>query len=134
MTYTARVFDKSKPLPVWIANSVSRRRDYWLRLWQAQPPWADTNAIRAVYKEAARLRGLGYDAEVHHIVPLNGEYVCGLHIAENLQIIDRQLNAQLSNQIYPGQPYKQSDFFGLPAFCRPLPKQYNLELTQHEND
>ena len=126
MRYTARVFDKSKPMPDWIRNNNSQRAPYWRRLWDAQPVWADTDAIRAGYKEAARLRNLGYDVVVDHEMPLNGEFVCGLHVASNLKIIDRRLNGRKSNTTYPGQPYEQLDMFGLPAFCRPLPKQYSL--------
>lgn len=53
----------------------------------ATPAWANKEEIEKIYEEAARLRGLGQDVEVDHIIPLNGKNICGLHIETNLQII-----------------------------------------------
>lgn len=55
---------------------------------QRTPAWADHAAIRAVYEESARLtKETGIQHHVDHIVPLQGETVCGLHVAENLRVI-----------------------------------------------
>jgi hypothetical protein len=60
---------------------------------KATPPWADLDAIRAVYEEAAAL-GL----EVDHIEPLQGKSVCGLHVPWNLQLLTKEANCRKSNK------------------------------------
>ena len=60
---------------------------------KATPKWSDLKAIMNVYDEAARL-GL----EVDHIIPLQGKTVCGLHIAENLQLLTRSQNRSKGNR------------------------------------
>jgi len=66
----------------------------------ATPSWADLDAIRAVYAEAARLTAeTGVRHEVDHIYPLQGKTVCGLHIAANLQILTRSENARKKNRM-----------------------------------
>ncbi len=123
------IFDKTKPKPAWVCNQGLKNtgsRKYWQRVWDAQPVYADPEKIRAIYKEAARLRKLGYDVVVDHIIPLRGEHVCGFHHEDNLQIIDRVLNAQISNHIYPGAPCEQYDMFGVPLILRKPPKQREL--------
>lgn len=59
----------------------------------AIPPWADLDAIAAVYREAARLQELdGVPRHVDHIVPLRGKNVCGLHVETNLRILTASEN------------------------------------------
>lgn len=66
----------------------------------ATPAWADLDAIREFYKEAARLTKVtGIRHEVDHIIPLQGETVCGLHVENNLQILTRSQNARKKNRI-----------------------------------
>jgi hypothetical protein len=66
---------------------------------QATPPWADKDAIRAIYIEAGRRRVMGEDVHVDHVYPLQGETVCGLHIAENLRIIPAAQNRSKWNKM-----------------------------------
>ena len=66
---------------------------------RATPPWADHLAIAAVYQNAQEMRAAGLDVHVDHIIPLKGESVCGLHIAENLQIIPAAENLRKHNRI-----------------------------------
>jgi hypothetical protein len=55
---------------------------------QRTPPWADLQAIRKIYNEAARLtKETGEPWHVDHEIPLNGKLVSGLHLAENLRVI-----------------------------------------------
>ena len=91
-----------------IANSWSRRNPEWGRLSSAKrratklhatPAWADQEAITAIYKEARRLQEvLGIPMHVDHLVPLQGELVCGLHVETNLAIIPAALNLKKSNK------------------------------------
>jgi len=56
------------------------------------PAWADLAAIKKVYKECPE----GY--HVDHIIPLQGENVSGLHIAENLQYLTPEENLSKGNR------------------------------------
>lgn len=105
----AKLFDKSKPIPKWIADpppGVQRRARYWRQMWHAQPAWADKEAIRAIYRESSRRKRTVVD----HIVPLCSGHVCGLHVPWNLEIVDVDDNAAKSNRWWPdswyGEPVK----------------------------
>lgn len=66
----------------------------------ATPAWANLEAIAEFYKEAARLtRETGIRHEVDHIIPLQGQYVCGFHVENNLQILTRSENARKRNKM-----------------------------------
>ena len=66
---------------------------------QRTPAWADRDAIKGLYEEAARLQEvLGIEMHCDHIVPLQGELVCGLHVESNLQVIPAVLNLRKSNK------------------------------------
>ena len=63
---------------------------------QAKVAWADQVKIAAIYEYA---RSLGY--HVDHIVPLNSEVVCGLHVEHNLTVLPPQDNIKKSNRFDP---------------------------------
>ena len=66
---------------------------------QATPAWADKDAIKALYEEAQRLQEiLGIQFHIDHVLPLQGELVCGLHVETNLAIIPATLNLKKSNK------------------------------------
>lgn len=66
---------------------------YRARKLQATPPWADMEAIKDVYLEAAY-----HGMQVDHIIPLKGEKVSGLHVWENLQLLSARENQRKNNR------------------------------------
>lgn len=66
---------------------------------RATPPWADKDAIRAIYEECARLRREGHDVHVDHIMPLRGVNMSGLHVHWNLQILPAKENLSKGNRV-----------------------------------
>ena len=69
---------------------------YRTNLKQAKVAWADQVKIAAIYEYA---RSLGY--HVDHIIPLNSEVVCGLHVEHNLTVLPPQDNIKKSNRFDP---------------------------------
>lgn len=69
---------------------------------QALPVWANLEAMKAIYQEAARLtQQTGIKHEVDHIIPIQSPLVCGLHCEANLQILTKAQNRAKSNAITP---------------------------------
>lgn len=62
----------------------------------ATPAWVDHSAIMDIYKEAAYMQ-----LSVDHIVPLQSKLVCGLHVAENLQLLPLKENISKGNRFWP---------------------------------
>ena len=67
----------------------AKRKAHILR---ATPAWADLEAIELFC--LSKPEGM----EVDHIVPLRGKKVCGLHIIDNLQYLNRSQNASKNNR------------------------------------
>jgi hypothetical protein len=66
----------------------------------ATPTWADRELIKELYELARKLtEQTGIPHEVDHVIPLQGKEVCGLHIAENMQVITAKENRQKSNKL-----------------------------------
>lgn len=65
---------------------------------RAFPQWANRDEITAIYAAA---KALGPAFHVDHIVPLQGEMVCGLHCEANLQIIPAGVNIAKRNRHWP---------------------------------
>jgi hypothetical protein len=64
----------------------------------ATPSWARREEMAAIYETA---RALGPGFHVDHIIPLQGETVCGLHCEANLQIIPSSVNIAKRNRHWP---------------------------------
>ena len=82
-------------------NSYSAKRRA-LKL-SATPKWLDTwdlKYIMEMYRMSSWLSSLGATKyEVDHIIPLQGNNVCGLHCPLNLQILSRADNRMKSNSV-----------------------------------
>ena len=73
---------------VYIAAAAKRRATKL----QATPKWADLEAIKEIYKNCPE----GF--HVDHVIPLQGELVCGLHVHKNLKPIPAAENLAKSNK------------------------------------
>jgi hypothetical protein len=69
---------------------------------RAKPKWCDDEAVAQVYRQA-QLASLvfGLPHHVDHIIPLRGKLVCGLHVHNNLQILDVWDNCSKGNSYDP---------------------------------
>jgi 5-methylcytosine-specific restriction endonuclease McrA len=77
----------------------ARRR----RFRDATPKWLTAEQkmeIRLKYRLAIELsRRLGVPHAVDHIIPLQGEEVCGLHVPWNMEVITQEQNLKKSNKL-----------------------------------
>ena len=81
------------------AKSAFISKTYQARKRKAVPSWAKMGRIEALYSLAAMLTSnTGEKWHVDHIVPLQGQSVCGLHIYENLRVVPATVNLQKSNK------------------------------------
>lgn len=82
--------------------------DYRASKLQAKPLWAEDTEIQKFYtlarQEEAKIRScvssdVDYELTIHvdHIVPLQGELVCGLHVENNLQLLGGLENTSKGN-------------------------------------
>lgn len=66
---------------------------------RATPPWAEKEKIKAVYLEAQALSvKTGVLHHVDHVIPLQGETVCGLHVHRNLAALPWRDNLTKKNK------------------------------------
>jgi len=76
----------------WRRRSKFRRSG---RCRLATPQWCDLEALIQFSVNCPE------NHHVDHIIPLNGENVCGLHVLENLQYLPAQENLSKQNKIDP---------------------------------
>ena len=78
------------------------------RFRNATPPWLtrkQKSEIRQLYQVAITLsKTTGERYVVDHIVPLQGETVCGLHVPWNLRVVTREENLKKSNKLLVPAP------------------------------
>jgi len=93
-----RRYQKANPAKLNAINA--KRRAAKLR---ATPNWLRSEELKQIedfYKEAQSLKlATGQKYHVDHIVPLQGENVCGLHVPWNLQVIPASENLSKSNKL-----------------------------------
>lgn len=69
------------------------------RKCSAMPKWADKEAIKEIYKHAQSMsQSTGELHHVDHEIPLKGKNVCGLHVHDNLRVIQAIDNLKKSNK------------------------------------
>lgn len=80
-------------------NASTRNRQ--ARQLQATPPWFSKEDVQYYYNLAEYftwLSGGFVKYHVDHVVPLRGKNVCGLHVQNNLQVINSVANLRKSNK------------------------------------
>jgi 5-methylcytosine-specific restriction endonuclease McrA len=82
-----------------LAKKAKRRA----KLKQAMPKWLNQNhlkIIKEVFETAQILKGEGgHVYHVDHIIPLQNEMVCGLHVPWNLQLLPAVENIRKNNKL-----------------------------------
>lgn len=73
-------------------TQANRQSKYRAAQLQRTPSWANLEKIKEIYTTCP----IGY--HVDHIIPLQGELVCGLHVENNLQHLLAEDNLQKSNK------------------------------------
>lgn len=80
-----------------LAKAAAKRS---LQIIKATPIWADLEKIDLIYSLAQGLSAYTTtEHHVDHIVPLQSDLVCGLHVECNLRVIPAELNQQKSNKL-----------------------------------
>lgn len=81
---------------------------YEARKIRAMPKWTNRFFIEEIYDLAARRTALktgGIEKwQVDHIVPLQSNLVCGLHVEHNLRVISASKNSSKKNYYWPDMP------------------------------
>lgn len=97
----ARVYRYQKRNPQRASDAASRK---YYALKAATPRWLTVGnlvEIKWAY-ELAKERSLstGNPHVIDHIIPLQGENICGLHVPWNLQILTRSENSKKGNKVW----------------------------------
>lgn len=78
-------------------------RERRIKIKGATPSWLNEEQKRQIdniYRECAMLNSKDKASNhVDHIIPINSDYVCGLHVPWNLQILSAKDNVQKSNRV-----------------------------------
>jgi hypothetical protein len=90
---------KMRSHEIYRARKKAAKRQRKLDCKRACPPWADRQAIVDIYRHATVL-----GVDVDHIVPLRSTMVCGLHVANNLQMMMPADNQRKGNRWWPDMP------------------------------
>lgn len=93
---TAAYFRANKErLRPYFAQATRKRK---ARQRSATPVWADQAVILFFYVTRQYMTNeTGFEWHVDHVVPLQGRYVCGLHVHNNLRVVPATDNLRKSN-------------------------------------
>lgn len=88
---------------IWNSNNKGKKNYYTAqrraKKVQATPEWVDTEILQCYYDLAKGYENQGLGSfHVDHIIPLTNEYICGLNVPWNLQILRDTENMKKSNQ------------------------------------
>ncbi len=73
---------------------------------KATPSWINHEAVEKFYEQSAQLtKETGTKYTLDHMVPLNSEFVCGLHVENNLQILTLEENSSKNCLTWPQQEW-----------------------------
>jgi hypothetical protein len=79
-----------------VMNAIAAKRRAVER--NAVPSWADFSVIKFFFATRQYMTNeTGFDWHVDHVVPLQGRYVCGLHVHNNLRVVPATDNLRKSN-------------------------------------
>lgn len=96
---------------------------------QCIAPWADKKEIKKIYEKAHDISKLtGIKHHVDHVYPLISDFMCGLHVETNLQILTEHENASKGNRWWPGQLDCQKG-----SICDIFPKEITDLLNDEKN-
>lgn len=81
----------------WSELSGRQRRYVMFKL--ASPAWRDKEKIARIYSERDKITAeTGVAHHVDHVIPIQGDKVCGLHVHQNLEVIDAVENIVKKNK------------------------------------
>lgn len=99
---TYEIQNKYRESHPWVYTAAAQKRR--AAKLNATPPWANFEIIGLFYEFAALLSEVtGEEYEVDHIVPLQGEFVSGLHVETNLRVMLKHDNRVKSNKFEQGE-------------------------------
>lgn len=87
----------------------------------ATPSWANQEEIKYFYTKSKELEQLtGVKHHVDHIYPLKSDFLCGLHVENNLQVLPAVENCSKNNRMWPNQLECQTGSGTVHAWWREL--------------
>lgn len=93
--YLERHADRARLLARERSSMVRARR----RKLKPKAPWSERALIAKVYQKAKE-----FGLTVDHVVPIQSDLVCGLHVWSNLQLLDATINKSKGNHHWPDMP------------------------------
>lgn len=98
---------------------------------KATPHWLTKEHLRQiekVYIAASQTSVLaGFPCHVDHVVPLNGDNVCGLHVPWNLRVVSQSYNSKKSNKLDEGVLFAPSRTGGILVHKSALPWNWSKQ-------